>query len=199
MQERILTAKGSKQAEAVLEAAIRCLGEDGYAGTSLQRVADVAGVQKRMVLYYFNSREHLIAAALERLADGFLATVAERTADLHDPASVVDALVDLLLEQIDDRGLLAAYFGLVAESATDPTLLATFAALRARMAELANRVLDDLEAHGHEPSMERELLILAATTIGNGIGLELLQNGRTPQFERAVAFARAGAPMLLFD
>ena len=183
----------------MLEAAIRCLGEDGYAGTSLRRVADAAGVQKRMVLYYFDSREHLIAAALERLADGFLATVAERTADLHDPASVVDALVDLLLEQIEDRGLLAAYFGLVAESATDSTLLATFTALRARVVELANGVLDDLEAHGHEPSMERGLLILAATTIGNGIGLELLQNGRTPQFERAVAFARAGAPMLLFD
>ncbi len=43
----------------MLEAAIRCLGEDGYAATSLQRVADAAGVQKRMVLYYFESREHL--------------------------------------------------------------------------------------------------------------------------------------------
>ena len=40
----------------VLEAAVRCLGERGYAGTSLQRVAEAAGVQKRMVLYYFGSR-----------------------------------------------------------------------------------------------------------------------------------------------
>jgi hypothetical protein len=47
--------------------------------------------------------------------------------------------------------------------------------------------------------MERDILILTAPTIGNGIAMELLLHGRTPQFERALTLARAAAPMLLFD
>ncbi|HEX6391671.1 MAG TPA: TetR family transcriptional regulator [Solirubrobacteraceae bacterium] len=197
MQDRVLTAKGSKQADAVLEAAIRCLGEDGYAATSLQRVADAAGVQKRMVLYYYDSRERLIAAAFARLADRFLADVRDRLDGLHDPAAVIDALVELMLAQ--DRGLVAAYFGLVGEAATDATLAAALAEFRTRELALANAVIDDLEAHGHELSLERDLLILAARTVAHGVGMELLEHGRTPAFERALTLARAGAPMLLFD
>lgn len=194
-----LTTKGARQAEAVLAAAIRCLGTDGYAGTSLSRVAEEAGVHKRMVLYYYGSREALVAAALRRLADDFLAKLRARLADVHEPAGVVDAVCDLVLEQAADRPLLAAYFGLLAESATDPILAEAFEDARARAVAFAHEVLDDLEAHGRELSMERDLLILAATTAAHGIGLELLQHGRTPQFERAFALARAGAPLLLFE
>jgi TetR/AcrR family transcriptional regulator, transcriptional repressor of bet genes len=132
MQGKVLTAKGQVQAEAVLEAAIRCLGEEGYAGTSLQRIADAAGVQKRMVLYYFDSREHLIAAAVERLADDFVARVTARLADATTPEQVVDQLVEALLDEGDQRKLLAAYFGIAAEAANDPTLHAKLEQLRAR-------------------------------------------------------------------
>jgi AcrR family transcriptional regulator len=197
--EKVLTAKGTRQAEAVLAAAIRCLGEEGYAGTSLQRVADAAGVQKRMVLYYYESRERLIATALQRLADAFLAQLQERLRGLHDPAAVIDAVAELFLAQAEDRALLTAYFGLLAESATDPVLAAAVADLRERAVAIAHDVLDDLEAHGHELSMERELLILAAISITNGVALELMQHGRTPQLERAIGLARIGAPLLLFD
>jgi AcrR family transcriptional regulator len=197
--EKILTAKGSRQAEAVLHAAVRCIGADGYSGTSLQRVADEAGVQKRMVLYYFGSRERLVAAALRHIADGFIAELRARVAGLHEPGPVIDAMLDLVMEQAEDRALLAAYFGLLAEAATDPILHEAFEEARERVVALAHEVLDDLEAHGRTLSMERELLILGATTAAHGIGLELLQHGRTPQFERAFTLVRAGAPLLLFD
>jgi AcrR family transcriptional regulator len=199
MQDKVLTAKGMAQAEAVLEAAIRCLGDEGYAGTSLQRIADAAGVQKRMVLYYFGSRERLIAAAVERLADEFLARVSARLEGVTSPEEVVDQLAEALLEEGDQRSLIAAYFGVAAEAANDATLHAQLESLRAKATELAHEILDALEAHGYELSMERDLAILAAITVGNGIGLELLQRGRTPEFERAIALARVGAPLLMFD
>jgi AcrR family transcriptional regulator len=199
MQEKVLTAKGQAQADAVLDAAIRCLGEGGYAGTSLQRIADSAGVQKRMVLYYFGSREQLIAAAVERLADDFLARVRARLENVTSPEEVVDRLVEALLEEGDQRSLLAAYFGIAAEAANDPTLRAQLEQLRAKASELAGEILDTLEDYGYELSMERDLAILTALTVGNGVGLELLQRGRTPEFERALALARIGAPLLLFD
>ena len=54
-ETKTLTAKGARQAEAVLDATIRCLGEQGYAGTSLQRIAvpaigdEVSGTVSRAV------------------------------------------------------------------------------------------------------------------------------------------------------
>lgn len=199
MQGKVLTAKGRVAADAVLDAAIRCLGEEGYAGTSLQRIADAAGVQKRMVLYYFDSREQLIAAAVDRLADDFLARVRARLEGVATPEEVVDRLVEALLEEGDQRSLLAAYFGIAAEAANDHTLHAQLESLRVKASELANEVIDALEANGYELSMERDLAILTALTVGNGVGLELLQRGRTAEFERALALARIGAPLLLFD
>jgi AcrR family transcriptional regulator len=199
VQAKVLTAKGQTQAQAILEAAIRCLGDEGYAGTSLQRIADAAGVQKRMVLYYFGSREQLIAAAVERLADEFLARLSARLEGVATPEEVVDQLAEALLEEGDQRWLIAAYFGVAAEAANDATLHAQLDSLRAKATGLAHEIIDTLEAHGYELSMERDLAILAAITVGNGIGLELLQRGRTPEFERALALARIGAPLLLFD
>jgi AcrR family transcriptional regulator len=196
---KVLTAKGARQAEAVLEAAIRCLGEDGYAGTTLQRVADAAGVQKRMVLYYFGSREHLIATVLERVGDRFLDDLAERVGGLSEPAALVDAVTEMFLAQTEDRALLTAYFGLLAESATDPVLSATFARLRERTVVIVDELLDRVEAAGHELSMERRLLVLAGFSLAHGIGLELMTHGRTAELERAIGLARVGAPLMLFD
>jgi AcrR family transcriptional regulator len=196
---RMLTAKGSARSEAVLEAAIACLGEDGYAGTSLQRVAARAGVQKRMVLYYFGSRERLVERALQRLADRFLDEL-EACIDRHAaPNALVDALVDTTLANLSNRPLLAAYLGLVAESANDPSLQDTLTAIRGRAAALADRAADRLEAGGRTLSMQRELLFLAATVAANGLAVELLERGPSDDLDRAVALGRAALPLLLFE
>ena len=48
-----LTDKGERRAMQILDAALRSLATCGYGQTSIQRVADEAAVQKRVVLYYF--------------------------------------------------------------------------------------------------------------------------------------------------
>jgi len=105
----------------------------------------------------------------------------------------------MLLEQAKERRLLAAYVGLVAESATDPVLHDTLAGIETRALALADRVLDALEAAGRELTMERRLLVLSARVIANGLALELLQRGVTPELERGLALGAAGAPLLLFE
>jgi AcrR family transcriptional regulator len=53
--------------QALLDATIRCLVEDGYANTTTARVAELAGVSRGAHLHHFQTRSALVAAAVEHL------------------------------------------------------------------------------------------------------------------------------------
>ena len=52
----------------LLDATIECLLEEGYAGTTTRRVAELAGVSQGAQTHHFPYRVDLVAAAIERLA-----------------------------------------------------------------------------------------------------------------------------------
>ena len=55
--------------EALLDATIACLVEDGYANTTTSRVAERAGLSRGAHLHHFQTRQALLAAAMEHLAE----------------------------------------------------------------------------------------------------------------------------------
>jgi AcrR family transcriptional regulator len=61
--ERSSTTRG-----ALLDAAIDCLVEEGYAGTTTSRVAERAGLSRGAHLHHFQTRAALVVAAVERLS-----------------------------------------------------------------------------------------------------------------------------------
>jgi len=60
--------RSSATREALLEATIASLVEDGYANTTTSRVAERAGVSRGAHLHHFQTRQALVAAAIEHLA-----------------------------------------------------------------------------------------------------------------------------------
>lgn len=54
---------------AVLKTARRLFAEHGYDASSLQQIADAMGVTKANVYYYFRTKEAILAALLDPLAD----------------------------------------------------------------------------------------------------------------------------------
>ena len=125
------TEKGHRQQQAILEATLRCLGRDGYAATSLQRIAHEADVNKRMVLYYFRDRDELLERAVVMLGDRLLSEVEGAVKGLEDPADIVAAGFDKFWSAIiGNRGLLVAYLGLSAEAGEKRILGASQDSLR---------------------------------------------------------------------
>src|SRR3954464_15263723 len=53
--------------EALLDATLACLVEDGYARTTTARVAERAGVSRGAHLHHFQTRDALLAAAADHL------------------------------------------------------------------------------------------------------------------------------------
>jgi AcrR family transcriptional regulator len=182
-----LTEKGARQAEAIVEATLRCLGRDGFAGTSLQRIADEAGVQKRMVLYYYGDREQLFAAAVRRLGDRLLAQVAAAVEGLEEPSDIVSAGFDRLWTNlVGDRALLVAYFGLISESVTNPDLRAATAYISDGYRRLIAQLVADARSRGRRLRMDEETLTVLITAGIQGLLLEYLERGDTPGLRDAI-------------
>lgn len=53
----------------LLEATVECLITDGYAGTTTHRIAARAGVTRGAQVHHFRSKEDLVVAAVEHLAE----------------------------------------------------------------------------------------------------------------------------------
>ncbi|TRV77806.1 TetR/AcrR family transcriptional regulator [Streptomyces sp. 130] len=77
----------------LLEAAVACLAEHGWAGSTVAVVAERAGVSRGAAQHHFPTREDLFTAAVEYVAEERSAAL--RAVPAQDRAAVVAALVDL--------------------------------------------------------------------------------------------------------
>ncbi len=66
-QRRSQAQRSAATREALLDATIACLVEDGYANTTTSKVAERAGVSRGAHLHHFQTRSALVAAATSAL------------------------------------------------------------------------------------------------------------------------------------
>ena len=78
----------------LLKAAATVISERGVAGTRIADVAERAGTSPSAILYWFDSRDELLAEALTFAEDHFYEHFAERLAGLTDPCDRMVALID---------------------------------------------------------------------------------------------------------
>ncbi|MTH35631.1 TetR family transcriptional regulator [Paracoccus limosus] len=90
-----------KNRETILTAALQEFAAQGYAGTTIDRIAETAGLSKPNVLYYFPSKEAIHRELLEALLDMWLAPLREIRAD-GDPLDQILAYARRKLEMSRD-------------------------------------------------------------------------------------------------
>jgi AcrR family transcriptional regulator len=106
---------------ALLDATIACLVEDGYARTTTSRVAQRAGVSRGAHLHHFQTRQALLAAAMERLAERRGARLLAAAESLPSGRERLIAGLDLLWEGYASP-LYQAALDLWSHARTDPDL-----------------------------------------------------------------------------
>ncbi|HET9171887.1 MAG TPA: TetR/AcrR family transcriptional regulator [Actinospica sp.] len=122
----------------LLEAAIECLAELGWAGSTVAVVAERAGVTRGALQHHFPTREDLFTAAIEHVADERIAFLRGRQDSIppHGPART-EAVVEMFVRMYTDKSFRAALYLWVAAATEEP--------LRERVIALENRV--GREAH----------------------------------------------------
>lgn len=182
------TSKGLRQSQEILDAALRCLGRDGYAATSLSKVADEAGVSKRMVLYYFDSREALFVALTKSIGRRLIRQLEEAIAGAQDPSEVVHTGFGMLWEAItSDRALLIGLFGVTIESVTDDRLGESVGEIKEEWRALLRRQLAAARAHGRRIVVDDEVAVTMMLSGFLGLAMEWLETGETPELRQTIA------------
>ncbi|MFN7224730.1 MAG: TetR family transcriptional regulator C-terminal domain-containing protein [Paracoccaceae bacterium] len=78
-----------RNSEAILEAALDVFSANGFRGATLDQIADVAGLSKPNLLYYFPSKEAIHQTLLTRLLDTWLDPLREMDASGEPVAEIM--------------------------------------------------------------------------------------------------------------
>ena len=117
-------AAGSRR-DQIVEATLRVIGARGADAVTHRAVAAEAGVSLALTTYYFDSKQALVAEALERVIERSIETVRRHTQvpGPIEPEQLVERLTALTVAQLEDeRAPLVAQYELMLEAARDESL-----------------------------------------------------------------------------
>lgn len=169
-----MTVTGSRQEERsramqlrLLEAAVDCLVEYGYAGTSTTLVSERAGVSRGAQLHHFPSKADLLAGAVEHLAEIRADELAAKAATLApgDRRAVLRMLADHFTSPVFDAAL-----ELWVAARTDDELHTAVAPLERRIGRQTHEItVAALDADESVPGTRE--LVQATLDLIRGLGL----------------------------
>ena len=137
--------RSKEKADTILDGAMAEFLDCGYAAASMDRVAAAAGVSKATVYRYFQDKESLFAALVERLVKGkFSAVFNPLTTQLSqaEPGIFLRAIATKMLDNATNNPQLQDFMrALVAESGRSPELA------HAYVDNLAKPVLETLSQY----------------------------------------------------
>lgn len=130
----------------LFNAAIELIAEQGFAATTVDQIAEHAGVAKGTVYYNFASKAALFSALLEYGIDRLATTLAEAAAD-KPPLDALEAVVGAELSFIGEREAFARV--LIAETwRTGGNWQDAARMIRERPLGVITKILDDAVAAG---------------------------------------------------
>ncbi|MER7108415.1 TetR/AcrR family transcriptional regulator [Streptomyces sp. NPDC000229] len=179
------TAKEPKQdrsratRQRLLAAAVACLAEHGWAGSTVSVVAERAGVSRGAAQHHFPTREDLFTAAVEYVAEE--RSQALRALPGQGRAAVVAALVDLYTGP-----LFRAALHLWVAASDEEQLRPRVTELEARVGRETHRIAVELLGADESRPGVRET-VQGLLDMARGLGLANLLTDDTARRERVVA------------
>ncbi|MFG2329590.1 TetR/AcrR family transcriptional regulator [Streptomyces sp. NPDC048604] len=162
----------------LLEAAVACLAERGWAGSTVAVVAERAGVSRGAAQHHFPTREDLFTAAVEYVAEE--RSQALRALEARDRHEVVAAIVDLYTGP-----LFRAALHLWVAASNEDQLRERVTELEARVGRESHRIAVHLLGADESVPGVRET-VQGLLDMARGLGLATLLTDDTTRRRRVV-------------
>lgn len=109
--------KGEARRQQVLDAATECFRREGFHGTSIARICQMAGMSPGHIYHYFENKEAIVEAIAERERND-LAGILAQLSDSADGAALVGSLIGQTPQMVE-RAVDSARAGLMLELASE--------------------------------------------------------------------------------
>ncbi len=113
--------KSSNTRDQILDAAIRCIVEQGYSNTTTTRIAEQAGISRGAMLHHFPSRMDVIRAAVDYLHEKRLRAFRKSITNIPPGVDRVKMAVEGYWAQVS-HPIFVAFFELSVAARSDPDL-----------------------------------------------------------------------------
>jgi len=162
----------------VMEATYAALAEHGYAGLTIQTIADAFPKSKSLLYYHYDDKEAILHDFLDYLVDAFRATFEfERT---DDPRETLGELLEALLPRDigdDERAFRVAVLELLVQAPHDASSAERFADLYAAIYDGFVTVLEaGIESGAFEPVDVEEAATLLVAVASGGLTWSITVN-----------------------
>ena len=165
----------SNTADRILDEALNSFGSSGYDSTSLDALADRLEISKQTILYWFPSKEALMAAVIQRSAEELSKALEAALEEAGDGWDRIEAIVRSVFRLAARR---PALLGLLREVARlgPPAATQMTEALDPLVARATGFLSDEMDA-GRMRKSDPRLLLLAmySTVIGMVTEVEVLR------------------------
>jgi AcrR family transcriptional regulator len=135
--------KSAETRRRLLDAAILCLVERGYANTTGSEIAERAGLSRGAQLYHFPTKEALLIKAVEHLFQLMVDEMRQRVKQLSGEADRRSATIDMLWEMANGA-LYQAWLELMIAGRTDAYLRDSIRQVNTRITELVQQTFRGL-------------------------------------------------------
>jgi AcrR family transcriptional regulator len=153
----------------LLEAAIECLAEVGWSGSTVAVVAERAGVSRGAAQHHFPTREDLFTSAVEYVAAERLAMLRSLGVDLPKGPDHIRAVL-ALVERMYTSPLFRAAIHLWAAASSDDRLRERIVGMEAQVGRESHRTVVELFGADESRPGVREA-VQATLDMGRGLGI----------------------------
>jgi TetR/AcrR family transcriptional regulator len=133
----------------ILQAALEEFGERGLPAARTDDIADRSGVNKRMIYYYFGSKDGLYLAALESVYADLVARERQIEVEHLDPPAAIEAMINLKIDYYLENPHFVSFLSMEnfykARHLRKSTKLKTF---KAPLTEVITRILERGQSSG---------------------------------------------------
>lgn len=191
--QRFAAEGRTPQAEHILSATYSVLAREGFAGLSMSRIANEAGVNKRMLHYYFDTKERLIEEMAKSLLEMVVTQLKEATRGFtENPGMVFTVGLDRTWAVVTgNRELIAAYISISSQAVFDERLAQTLYRNKQAVRDMMISDLNTLVATGQwRLKVPPEAIAEMTVAMFQGFVLEWVERGDDAHLLQALATAR---------
>lgn len=164
--------------QVLIDAAIHCITDNGYAATGVRDICARAGVSPGLLRHYFDSKDDLIAQAFRQAVDQFIADICEASSgEGDDPRHKLRAFVDACFDGQISRDYLATILAFWSELRLQPRMRVLVTELFEAYRNALIDVIEDVaRIEGNADEVDAILVAISLTALIDGLWLEMSLN-----------------------